>query len=212
MGVAQTEVSCTISSFSCASFTDTFGSHYLAWRGTGWALQLAVSYIATPDQLLDTESQPSLNITTLEATCSLVIGPRPPVTSTCFSSGRTKENYSVTYNGHSTSFDAIGKLKPMDPTAGIYRDQLIYGPHAVKDTTPTGKRVTRLGYYTFLYIPIPLSVFRRADTRAFDIHVTTGISVDDQPPVALHKRIRLTFSHLGYVHQTNDSMSCALMQ
>lgn len=193
------------------NFADNFRSIYLAWRGTGWTLQLAVSYVPTAKQLLETKSQPSINITSMDAICSLVLGPRPPGTTACLSPRRPAEQYSVAYTGHITSYDAHGKLRPMDPTAGIYRDQRIHGPHAVKDTTPSGKLETRLGYYTFIYIPIPLSLFRRTDTRGFDIRVTVWVSVGNRPPVPLQKRVRTTFSHFGLVHQSDDSMACALM-
>lgn len=82
----------------------------------------------------------------------------------------------------------------------------------MKELNKYGQMETRLGYWTFIYIPIPLYVFKGADTRAFDINVAATVTVANRPAVTLQKRECLTFSHFGQIHRNDDSMVCALMR
>ena len=100
----------------------------------------------------------------------------------------------------------------MDPAAGIYRESKVYGPHTVKEPTLRGQVETRLGCYTYIYIPIPHTVFKSTDTRAFDINVGVMVSVGGRPPVQLRNQMRLTFSHFGSIQKSSDGMTCALMK
>ena len=183
-------------------------SIYESWKGSGWKLQLVISYTSIGAAgRVDLDFEPSIAINNVTVNCSLAAKPRP-ISGTTINARRPSESYEVTYRGFSTTYTR-GILEPMQVDCGIHMECNWHGPN-LASTSNIGKSEGRVEYRANIYIPIPSLLFSAADTRAFDINAGAWVSVANQSAVQLRRTERFTFSQFGQVSGYDDSVGCIL--
>ena len=65
-------------------------------------------------------------------------------------------------------------------------------------------------YTRDMYIPLPVSLFAKADTRVFDVTATVAVSTAGNPPVEVSNSKRMHFSHFLKT-ETGDALACSLV-
>jgi hypothetical protein len=93
---------------------------------------------------------------------------------------------------------------------GIHLNHHWRGPKLTTITNKQGTSEKRIEYYLDVYIPIPMSLFDRMDTRAFDIDAKAWVSVADRSPKQLTKLERLPFSLLSRIPGQDDAVAMVL--
>lgn len=71
---------------------------------------------------------------------------------------------------------------------------------------PTSKTV----YTNNIYIPIPIWMFAKTDTRVFDFKVKVWVSIANNAPVEIELSKCLRFSHFMRIH-ADDQSACSLV-
>lgn len=143
------------------------------------------------------------------ASCTLVPGPRPmemsPKTA-ALSRRALPEPYIVAFNGGTaeTQWEMDPGSICMDPKWVRRHPQTPAGTYS-RTPIATSKRM----YTNNLYVPIPLRMFEKTNTRVFDFEVKAFVSIADNPPVAVEVFKRLRFSHFIKIKADNYS-ACTL--
>jgi hypothetical protein len=182
-------------------------SSFDGFLGNGWKLKVIVSYIsANPTGNFYIEFEPSIAIKTLAITCTLVTIPRM-ISATTPHFRNYSPPFTVAHHGAELTSDRNGYYHEMDPKQGIYKDPYWRGPMVVGNH----HHKRRMEHSMNVYVPIPISLFKATDTRAFDIEVRVCVFAANVLPVELKKLQRLHFSNFVQIAKLDDSKRCALV-
>ncbi|KZP29273.1 hypothetical protein FIBSPDRAFT_851646 [Athelia psychrophila] len=147
--------------------------------------------------------EPSVLIKQTSAICTLVTGPRPPLCSTALSRRAPSRSYSVTFDG-----GLAETRREIDPGSICMGPDWV-GPTLVADRLATPTSSSRTVYTNNIYVPIPVWMFAKTDTRLFDFKVKVWVSIANNAPVEVEVSKRLRFGHFVRIQEADHS-ACSL--
>jgi hypothetical protein len=152
----------------------------------------------------DLDIPPSVTVKGFTVDCTMAVIPRDiPASARKFR--QSPETFRVSYSGAVAKLDASGNIGVMNPASGIYRDRFWYGP-----LYKTMNHTRTVEYTSNIYVPIPMFLFSKSETRVFVFDVDLWVSVAHQIPVKLSKSKKMELTNFVWFDAGNRKQ-CSLL-